>query len=399
MDYQRIYNEFIADRRGKEANLIASGEYKERHHIVPRSLGGTDDASNMIALTFKDHLFAHLCLAKIHGGSQWYSVQMMAQTKRSGIPNHTQTTKAVRLKTMAVANIPRITLDECLIEARKFNRRHEWGLGHKSTYEAARKNGWLEQCVDHMGLPPKKWTLEECLAESQKHEKRSEWAEACQKSFWAAYKNGWMDQCCVHMALNYYTKGDCLGVALRFKNKLDWREHNPSMYRAAQREGWFDECTAHMDVLVRNNWTNEEVMVSAAACTNLKQWMEKDCAAVMQARARGIYSEATAHFKPLRGFINFDYCLSEAKKHKNTTAWGKSSPSTLRTAHKRGWLKEIVKLVGYSGNNKQILNRDTGEVFPSLKAAAEKYNINSASLSNYLAGRRKTAGGFRWAYA
>jgi hypothetical protein len=80
MNYERIYNEFIADRRGKEANLIASGEYKERHHIVPRSMGGTDDASNIIALTAGDHYFAHLCLAKAYGGRKhWGAVWAMSK--------------------------------------------------------------------------------------------------------------------------------------------------------------------------------------------------------------------------------------------------------------------------------------------------------------------------------
>jgi len=74
MNYEKIYNDFIEDRRTTEDALIASGEYFERHHVVPRSMGGTDDASNMIALTAGDHYFAHLCLAKAYGGSQWLGV-------------------------------------------------------------------------------------------------------------------------------------------------------------------------------------------------------------------------------------------------------------------------------------------------------------------------------------
>ena len=83
MDYQRIYDEFIADRRSKEADLIASGEYFERHHVVPRSMGGADDASNLIALTAGDHYFAHLCLAKAHGGRQWAAAFMMSNRLNS----------------------------------------------------------------------------------------------------------------------------------------------------------------------------------------------------------------------------------------------------------------------------------------------------------------------------
>lgn len=79
MNYERIYNEFIADRRVKEADLIASGEYKERHHIVPRSMGGSDDAENLIALTAGDHFKAHYLLAEAHGGRQWFSVVKMVE--------------------------------------------------------------------------------------------------------------------------------------------------------------------------------------------------------------------------------------------------------------------------------------------------------------------------------
>lgn len=65
MDYIRIYEAFIKDRRAKEPTLTG---YTERHHILPRSLGGGDEPENLIALTPEDHFFAHLILAKIHRG-------------------------------------------------------------------------------------------------------------------------------------------------------------------------------------------------------------------------------------------------------------------------------------------------------------------------------------------
>lgn len=74
MDYGRIYREFIADRRGREADLTG---YFERHHVVPKSRGGTDAASNIIRLTAEDHFFAHLLLAKMHGGGLWMAVRRM----------------------------------------------------------------------------------------------------------------------------------------------------------------------------------------------------------------------------------------------------------------------------------------------------------------------------------
>ena len=51
MNYKRIYDEFIADRLTKQD----FDGYGENHHIVPKSMGGSDDASNMIRLTAGDH--------------------------------------------------------------------------------------------------------------------------------------------------------------------------------------------------------------------------------------------------------------------------------------------------------------------------------------------------------
>lgn len=70
MDYHKIYDTFISDRRLKESELIASGQYVERHHILPRSLGGADALDNIIVLTAGDHYFAHRLLYKTHPGRE-----------------------------------------------------------------------------------------------------------------------------------------------------------------------------------------------------------------------------------------------------------------------------------------------------------------------------------------
>lgn len=47
---------------------------------------------------------------------------------------------------------------------------------------------------------------------------------------------------------------------------------------------------------------------------------------------------------------------------------------------------------------RSVINLDTQEVFPSLRAAGEKYGGTSKGISNACAGRVKTAYGYRWAY-
>lgn len=79
MDYLRIYRAFIADRKQRELTL--SG-YVERHHIVPRCLGGGNEAENIIRLVAEDHFFAHLLLAKAHGGKLWAPIAFMVSGQR-----------------------------------------------------------------------------------------------------------------------------------------------------------------------------------------------------------------------------------------------------------------------------------------------------------------------------
>ena len=61
MNYLKIYDNIV--RRGQ--NRILEG-YSEKHHIVPRCLGGTDDLTNLVWLTPEEHYLCHLLLVKIH---------------------------------------------------------------------------------------------------------------------------------------------------------------------------------------------------------------------------------------------------------------------------------------------------------------------------------------------
>tara|TARA_R110002074_G_scaffold125024_2_gene261892 strand:- start:11686 stop:12546 length:861 start_codon:yes stop_codon:yes gene_type:complete len=80
MNYQKIYNDFITDRRSKEYTLTKGSIYSERHHILPKCKGGGDDKENIIRLTYRDHIFAHALLLKGAKGFQdkWHMAASMA---------------------------------------------------------------------------------------------------------------------------------------------------------------------------------------------------------------------------------------------------------------------------------------------------------------------------------
>jgi len=74
MDYQRHYDLLVIKAQSRP---IPPG-YTETHHIVPRCLGGGNEAGNLVVLTAREHCLAHLLLAKIYGGKLWYAANMMA---------------------------------------------------------------------------------------------------------------------------------------------------------------------------------------------------------------------------------------------------------------------------------------------------------------------------------
>ena len=65
MDYKLCYDRLV--QNAKERNVVNG--YVEVHHIIPKSHGGSDDNSNLVKLTAREHYIAHLLLVKIHPNS------------------------------------------------------------------------------------------------------------------------------------------------------------------------------------------------------------------------------------------------------------------------------------------------------------------------------------------
>jgi len=67
MNYDRIYYAIINRALQQESigqRYKNNGTYYENHHIIPRSLGGSDDINNLVLLTAKEHYICHWLLVK-----------------------------------------------------------------------------------------------------------------------------------------------------------------------------------------------------------------------------------------------------------------------------------------------------------------------------------------------
>ena len=58
------YNELVKNDRGLDKKILDG--YYEKHHIIPRCMGGNDSEDNLVLLTYREHVLAHMLLSIIY---------------------------------------------------------------------------------------------------------------------------------------------------------------------------------------------------------------------------------------------------------------------------------------------------------------------------------------------
>lgn len=76
--YYSIINKALLEPRKKD-NVA----YYEKHHIIPRSMGGNDNKENLVLLTAKEHFICHLLLTKMCQSQNHYHRMVVALTAMS----------------------------------------------------------------------------------------------------------------------------------------------------------------------------------------------------------------------------------------------------------------------------------------------------------------------------
>jgi hypothetical protein len=90
--YTKWYYNII---QNAQARILPLNVYFEKHHIVPRSLGGNNKQSNIAKLTPKEHFICHLLLTKMTNGNGMYKMRyalwMLTNIKKIGKGRYTPT--------------------------------------------------------------------------------------------------------------------------------------------------------------------------------------------------------------------------------------------------------------------------------------------------------------------
>lgn len=80
--YNKLINKAIKRNPSEIENLPT-----EKHHILPKCMGGKDEENNLVKLTIKEHIFAHLFLMRAYPNNSKliYAANRMLSTNKDGI--------------------------------------------------------------------------------------------------------------------------------------------------------------------------------------------------------------------------------------------------------------------------------------------------------------------------
>jgi len=92
--YTSIYYRIIDNSRNR---ILPKEVYKERHHIIPKSLGGTNSVDNLVWLTGREHLICHLLLVRMTEG-KFKSKMISAAWSMANLENNNQTRKKLNAR-------------------------------------------------------------------------------------------------------------------------------------------------------------------------------------------------------------------------------------------------------------------------------------------------------------
>ena len=185
-------------------------------------------------------------------------------------------------------------------EALKYETKSEFCKKANPAYNAAVKQGWLNDCCGHMKNAKIKYTDELILAKAGEYDNISDFRKyhACLYEA-ARRRDGMIDKIRLGMKKRYfdYTKETCHNEALKYKCKKDFKDNNFPAYFFAKKEGIFDEVCSHMHNGNRKI-SNEDIHTEALKYKTRKQFEVGSLSHYKAAVSRRLLDSACSHMKP-----------------------------------------------------------------------------------------------------
>lgn len=166
----------------KRISNIDYGEYGEHHHIMPRSLGGTDEDENIVKLTAREHFICHWLLVKMYKkGSIERKKMLCAFWKMKQSPTKSQKRY---LNSRAYEKL-RIEFSNTMKDFQSNEKNSQFGKKWFTNYETGESHSFLEK-------PNDKWLEGRNLFRGQTSELRIKNSKTLDETrkYWNFYHSG-----------------------------------------------------------------------------------------------------------------------------------------------------------------------------------------------------------------
>ena len=170
--YTRWYNNIISSAIARSPK----NDYFEKHHIIPKSLGGSNKVSNIVKLTAREHFVCHLLLTKMLSGKEKakmvFALSMLVKIKNIG--KNCRYTPSSRLYEYSKQIFKQELMDFWTEEKRKSHsekiKKATLGKKKSDAHRAALKNrSWSDRAIQTR--------LDNCLKNAQARA-GTQWSEA-----------------------------------------------------------------------------------------------------------------------------------------------------------------------------------------------------------------------------
>ncbi len=195
----------------------------------------------------------------------------------------------------------------CIEEARKYYKIVDWKTSSVASYNAAKRNGWYEECIAHMKIKHRKssnskprgyWSKYKNVLNSAKKigsdKTWIDWKTKFSGAYNSALKNGWLEGIKVKMGWDKKkpSKEDCLNESRKHNSVTSWKNADKETYYAAIGETWYPECIAHIKYLKkrmpRGHWNIKTIIESIGNNTTIARWQKNASGAFDASRKFGI---------------------------------------------------------------------------------------------------------------
>lgn len=141
--------------------------------------------------------------------------------------------------------VPKWNKVSCYKEALNYKSRSEFFKKNGSAYNAAKKNGWLDDYIWFEVLRRKRWTYDSCYVEAKKYKSLIEFRKNSNGAYTRALRNKWLSDYTWLQGSKHqnWTYEECLEIAKKYHTKKEFLQNNHFAYHAAQRNHWIDDFT------------------------------------------------------------------------------------------------------------------------------------------------------------